>query len=305
MKKRFSVIIAAYNRENYIRQTVDSVLSQEFKDYEIIVVDDGSTDRTYDMLQTYGERIRVIRQANKGSEMAYRAGVLQSNGEYMAFLDSDDIYAPYALATYDKIITVLDHPPLIIGSDKRLQDTREIQNHFSETSVIKILKYRDYLAKDIRISLSLSKIVIQKALFEKAYGAILNESPFFMNDFRLILLTGVYGPCVIVQHPTTVIYRQHEGMVSRNVEIMGQNTLQLINMVRNGRSPGGFSRLFDKYAFLGGPVSVWSRKALKIHRLKLAFRILSKGWMMVICNQINKFLFLFYSSSTPVDIEPK
>jgi hypothetical protein len=94
-------------------------------------------------------------------------------------------------------------------------------------------------------------------------------------------------------------------MVSRNVEIMGQNTLQLINMVRRGGSPGGFSRLFDKYAFLGGPVSVWSRKAIKIHRFKLAFRILSKGWMMVICNQINKFLFLFYSSSTPVDIETK
>ena len=56
MKRRFSVVIAAYNRENYIRPTIDSVLSQTFHDYEIIVVDDGSTDRTQEVLQTYGDQ---------------------------------------------------------------------------------------------------------------------------------------------------------------------------------------------------------------------------------------------------------
>ena len=67
MEKLFSVVIASYNREKYIRQTIDSVLSQTFKDYEIIVVDDGSTDRTKNILQSYGTRIKIIYQVNQGS----------------------------------------------------------------------------------------------------------------------------------------------------------------------------------------------------------------------------------------------
>ncbi len=111
MQRRFSVVIAAYNRENYIRQTIDSVLSQTFIDYEIIVVDDGSTDRTGEVLQTYGDRIKYVRQTNQGSEATFRKGASLATGEYLAFLDSDDLFMPCALATYDAIIRDLDSPP--------------------------------------------------------------------------------------------------------------------------------------------------------------------------------------------------
>jgi hypothetical protein len=94
-------------------------------------------------------------------------------------------------------------------------------------------------------------------------------------------------------------------MGSRNVEKMGQGILQLIQIVQTGQCSGGYSRLFDKYAYLGGPVTEWGRKALKIHKTRLAFRIILKGLMMVIFNQINKFIFLFHSSTTPVEISKK
>lgn len=305
MGKRFSVITAVYNREDLIGGAIDSVLAQTYTDYEFLVVDDGSTDRTPDILRSYGEQIKVIRQVNKGSELAYITGVSHSSGEYMVFLDSDDIFAHFALATYDKIISELESPPLIIGSEERLWETPDIRTDFSCTDDIKVLKYRDYLAKDIRIVMSQSKIVMKKNLFEKVYKNKWPSCPCYLNDYHLILQAGIFGPCVILDHPKTVIYRQHQGMGSRNIAKMGLGILQLIQAVQSGQCSGGYLRLFDKYAYLGGPVSEWSRKAYKARLLKLSLKIIYKGWAMLLINQINKFLFLFYSSSTSITIHNK
>src|SRR5579863_7067398 len=67
---RFSVLISTYNRPEYVRQTIESVLSQTFTDYEVIVVDDGSTDETRQVLESFGSRIRFRRQSNAGPESA-------------------------------------------------------------------------------------------------------------------------------------------------------------------------------------------------------------------------------------------
>ena len=123
---RFSVIIAAYNSANYIGQTIDSVLSQTFTDYELIVVDDGSTDQTQHILQSYGTRIKTMYQMNQGPRVAYNTGVSSANGEYIAFLDHDDLFLPNALETYYKIIRAFDSPPLIIGCMKRFRDGQDI-----------------------------------------------------------------------------------------------------------------------------------------------------------------------------------
>lgn len=86
-----SVIIAVYNGEMYIRQAVESILNQTYKDIELIVVDDGSTDNTKNILSSY-LNIKYIYQDNKGEGAARNLGVSQANGEYIAFLDADDLY---------------------------------------------------------------------------------------------------------------------------------------------------------------------------------------------------------------------
>src|ERR1700733_5357754 len=116
MATRFSVLIPTYNREEYLRQAIDSVLAQSFTDYEIFVIDDGSTDHTPELLRSYGNRIRVLRQQNQGPEAARNRPAAQASGEYLAFLDSDDLLLPCALEVYDRIIRTLDAPPLVIGS---------------------------------------------------------------------------------------------------------------------------------------------------------------------------------------------
>ena len=90
---KLSIIIPAYNTEKYIKQCIDSVINIRNIENEIIVVNDGSTDRTKDILKEYTEnndRIKVITQENQGASAARNTGIKASKGDYIYFLDSDD-----------------------------------------------------------------------------------------------------------------------------------------------------------------------------------------------------------------------
>lgn len=87
-----SVVIPTYNRANYIGQAIDSVISQSYSQTEIIVIDDGSTDDTPRVVASYGERVRYVWQENSGIGAARNHGVRLSSGEFLGFLDSDDLW---------------------------------------------------------------------------------------------------------------------------------------------------------------------------------------------------------------------
>lgn len=91
---RVTALIPTFNSERYICETVDSVLAQTCPVHEVIVVDDGSTDRTQEVLASYGNRIRYIRQPNAGPPAARNTGLAQATGDFIALLDSDDLWAP-------------------------------------------------------------------------------------------------------------------------------------------------------------------------------------------------------------------
>ena len=92
-----SVIIPTYNCAEYIAEAIDSVLNQTFTDFEIIVVDDGSTDETAAIMKRYGDKVRYIRQKNNGPAVARNLGINTARGEFIAFLDADDIWHPEKL----------------------------------------------------------------------------------------------------------------------------------------------------------------------------------------------------------------
>src|SRR5271155_5148472 len=94
-----SVLIDTYNHERFIEEAVASVLAQDFPagDREILVVDDGSTDRTPDILRKFAPKIRVLRKNNGGQASAFNLAIPECRGEIVAFLDGDDWWAPRKL----------------------------------------------------------------------------------------------------------------------------------------------------------------------------------------------------------------
>ncbi len=95
---KISVIIPVYNKEKYIRQTVESVLNQTFSDFELILIDDGSIDNSLNIIKQFNDiRIKYISQTNQGVAAARNNGVATANGELIAFLDADDMWHPHHL----------------------------------------------------------------------------------------------------------------------------------------------------------------------------------------------------------------
>ncbi len=105
-----SVIIPTYQLAHLVGQTIDSVLAQTYTDYEIIVVNDGSTDNTKEVLASYGDKITAIHQENKGVAAARNTGIMASSGKYIALLDHDDLWLPNKL---EKQIACLESNPKI------------------------------------------------------------------------------------------------------------------------------------------------------------------------------------------------
>ena len=102
-----SVIVPVYNRERFLRETLDSVFALEYEPLEVIVVDDGSTDGSAAIAQSFPE-VRHLRQENSGPGAARNTGIEASHGEFVAFVDSDDVVLPHKLAV--QVGYLLDHP---------------------------------------------------------------------------------------------------------------------------------------------------------------------------------------------------
>ena len=105
-----SVIIPNYNYADYLPETINSVLGQGYPGTEIIVVDDGSQDDSENVIRSYGERVRLIKQNNQGVSAARNRGVQESTGELVAFLDADDVWLPNKLER--QVQRILDDPAI-------------------------------------------------------------------------------------------------------------------------------------------------------------------------------------------------
>jgi glycosyltransferase involved in cell wall biosynthesis len=109
--RKVSVILPVYGVEKYIAEAVRSVLAQTFSDFELLIIDDGSPDRSVEICRQFTDsRIRIIQQQNRGLSGARNTGIRYAKGEYLAFLDGDDLWAPEKL---EKQVAHLDNSPKV------------------------------------------------------------------------------------------------------------------------------------------------------------------------------------------------
>src|SRR5215510_6541262 len=122
----FSVIIPTFNRADLLASTLESVFAQRCKEFEVIVVDDGSTDGTINYLKSLRKHVSVYQQSNRGAGAARNLGVRYAKGKYLAFLDSDDVWFPWTSEVYSDVIREHRHPSFIAGTPHLFFDEREL-----------------------------------------------------------------------------------------------------------------------------------------------------------------------------------
>ncbi|MEG4801757.1 glycosyltransferase [Microcoleus sp. ARI1-B5] len=204
-----SVIIPAYNGARYIAQAVESALCQTFTDLEIIVVDDGSTDETHQVLQPYFDRIRYVYQENRGVAAARNRGIQEAKGEFIAFLDQDDFFWSDKLAA--QIALFRQQPSLgIVNSGWRI-----VNQQGEKISDIKPWEYFPKLDLEtwiVEMPVLPSAMMFSRQWLEMAGG--FNSEFDSVDDSDLVLRLALLGCEAAWLHQVTVSYRQHDKNVS-------------------------------------------------------------------------------------------
>lgn len=174
---RFSVIIPLYNKAPYVAKAIDSVLSQTFADYELIVMDDGSADGSYDVVLKVVEGQRdchVYKQANGGVSVARNNAVALSRGEYLCFLDADDWWEPTFLDEMDKFVAEFPEAGIYGTNYTIVNETRHKTRVASvgvETGFEKgYINYCQVYAKTMYMPLWTGAVCIPRSVFDEMHG---------------------------------------------------------------------------------------------------------------------------------------
>jgi hypothetical protein len=235
----FSVIIPTFNRASLLRQTLSSVWAQRFVDYEIIVVDDGSTDETQPYLKSLGSRIVYLAQANRGPGPARNIGASRAKGEYLAFLDSDDLWFPWTLFCFAELIRRHDHPAIMAA--KLIEFDNESHLEVVKEAEWTADSFPDYFASHDRgYFVGAGMSVLRRDEFHKIGGY--TDRHINAEDHDLILRMGVASGFVQVRSPVTLAYRRHLGSATMNLDSSLDGELYLIEQERCGAYPGGSAR---------------------------------------------------------------
>lgn len=222
-----SVIVATYNRAKLLRETIDSILQQRFQDYELIVVDDGSTDNTRAMLEGLGSHIRYFYQENRGPSAARNAGVRHAVGRWISIQDSDDLCAPNHLECLYGYAKGNPHYGMVFANGGYLGGSK----HDRQT-IIPLAKSRRLAAHGVQLADLFDKSIVrlQAALISKAaYEAVGGHDETLRICMDLDLAFRLFMNFAIAYLDEVVFfYRKHDGNSSRNEELRLTENIRVI-----------------------------------------------------------------------------
>jgi len=198
---RVSVIIPVFDAARTIGQAIESVHAQTFTDFEIIAVDDGSTDASVEILRRYGDAVKVLQQKNRGPSAARNLGIANSTGEYLGFLDADDWWKPEFLT---RMVAALDRDAESVMAYCDLQLVDSLGNPF-QTSLMAARENRPPTVRDMLDSLwpiMPSGVVVRRGALEAVGGYA--EPLRAFEDVYLWLLLREKGPFAYVPEKLAV-----------------------------------------------------------------------------------------------------
>jgi glycosyltransferase involved in cell wall biosynthesis len=204
-----SVIIPTHNRGWIVKEAIDSVLAQDFTDYELIVVDDGSTDKTPDLLDLYEKKIVVVRQKNKGVSAARNKGIATAAGRWIAFLDSDDLWMPKKLST--QVGFFRSHPDALVCQTEEIW----IRNGVRVNPKRRHQKYSGMIfERSLELCLvSPSAVMIDRGLFDIV--GLFDENLPTCEDYDLWLRISSRYPVFLIDCPLIIKRGGHDDQLSR------------------------------------------------------------------------------------------
>ena len=272
-KPLVSVIIPTYNRGWVVQEAIDSVLDQDFTDYELIVVDDGSDDNTPTILADYGQAITVLHQLNSGVSAARNRGIAAASGQLIAFLDSDDLWLPRKLSTQVKFFK--DHPDAVINQTEE----RWIRNGIRVNPKQRHHKFSGMIFEhSLALCLvSPSAVMIKKSLFDDV--GIFDEQLPACEDYDLWLRISCRYPVHLIDSPLIIKRGGHTDQLSKAAGLDKYRIQSLVKIIESGlltaqQRQAALATLKEKCAVYAGGCRKRGRKeeAKNYYRLAEKYR---------------------------------
>jgi glycosyltransferase involved in cell wall biosynthesis len=215
-----SVVIPAFNRAPCVAQAVNSVLAQTFKSFEIVAVDDGSTDGTAEVLEKFGAAVRLLRQQNRGVAAARNCGIRAARGKWVAFLDSDDRWHPEKLecqmAVLEKYGARICFGRSITTEGELLCDIEFVPAVLREPGVFYVEEAADAVCLAPRHPL-IPTMVVEKQLLERV--GLFDESFHTAEDAELIFRLSFQSGFAYVDRPLATIFEHSANSLTFSVKL--------------------------------------------------------------------------------------
>ncbi len=245
-----SVIIHTYNNEKFIVETIESVLNQTYRDYEIIVVDDGSVDGTHDALLPYMQQIRYHYKENGGIASAKNTGIRLSQTEFIAFLDHDDLWAPDKLKLQMECFNENPQVGLVYAKYTSFRDGKELRTKPEKG-------YSGWIFKELlsKSFIQTSTVMVKKECLD-AVGPY-DESFSLGDEYDMFLRISKKFQCGFIDKGLTR-YRVHDTNASKDDFLFDKENL------------GVYKKVYNNFTDLNGEEKKILRKRIAGYSMKVA-----------------------------------
>lgn len=239
-----SIIVITYNRASLLELALSSILIQSLENIEILVIDDGSTDETSQILEKFSDRVRVVRQENLGEAAARNRGIDEARGCYIGWLDSDDLMFPWSLDTYRRAIFESSDASVIGLSVRSFSEESDISDEaFAELSLATANDFYSGATRE-RFIHGLNHTLVRRKLLLEVGG--ISRVRANATDSDCLMRIGDAPGFARIHQPTCIAYRKHPGSIMLDDCMAERGAMLLISQEKHGRYPGGASRRAER-----------------------------------------------------------